>query len=139
MNRDGTERLLLAAARAGSVTRFVLVSSLAAAGPSPPGRPHTGGEPARPVTAYGRSKLAGEAVVRGGAVPWTILRPPAVYGPGDREMWRIFRAATLGIAPVFGDGSQRLSLIYGPDLAAALAAAGSAEDGRGRVFFPCHP
>src|SRR2546426_4377097 len=48
VNRDGTERLLLAAAQAGSVTRFVLVSSLAAAGPSPPRRPHTGGERAPP-------------------------------------------------------------------------------------------
>src|SRR3954468_8269973 len=62
-NRDGTTNLLGAVQRLGS-PRFVLVSSLAAAGPAPRGRPLLGSEPPRPVTAYGRSKLAAEQVVR---------------------------------------------------------------------------
>jgi len=138
VNREGTRRLLDAAAKAGA-KRFVLVSSLAAAGPSEPGRPLQGGEPERPVTAYGRSKLAGEEVVRGGPLPWTILRPPAVYGPGDREMLRVFRIARSGIAPVFGGGTQQLSMVFGPDLGEALAAAGHAPAAEGKVYYPAHP
>lgn len=137
-NRDGTARLVAAAERAGA-TRFLLVSSLAAGGPARDGRPLTGTEPANPVTRYGRSKVAAEAVVRASALPWTILRPPAVYGPGDREMLRVFRAASWGVAPVFGTGSQRLSLVYGPDLAGAIAAAGIAPAAAGRVLYPAHP
>jgi nucleoside-diphosphate-sugar epimerase len=138
VNRDGTARLLRAAQDARA--RFVLVSSLAAAGPTTPGRPLIGGEPPRPVTPYGRSKLAAEEVVRGAAdqMPWTIIRPPTIYGPRDREMLRIFRAAALGLAPVFGDGSQELSLIYAPDLALALIAAGTQTSTIGKTYFAAH-
>jgi nucleoside-diphosphate-sugar epimerase len=138
VNRTGTERLV-EAARDAKVRRFVLLSSLAAGGPTEPGRPLSGDEPPRPTTQYGRSKLAGETVVRASALEWTIVRPPAVYGPGDREMFRVFRAARLGIAPVFGTGAQALSLVYGPDLADAITAAGRSAATAGRVFYACHP
>ena len=138
VNRDGTRRLLDAAA-ATSRARFLLVSSMAASGPSEAGRPLLGNEPAKPVTAYGRSKLAGEEVVRNGPLPWCILRPPAVYGPGDREILKVFKIARLGVAPVFGGGKQELSLVYGPDLGEALAAAGHAPATTGNVYYPCHP
>jgi 2-alkyl-3-oxoalkanoate reductase len=137
-NRDGTARLVAAGAGAG-VSRFVLVSSMAAGGPAEPGRPLTGAEPARPVTAYGRSKLAAEAAVTAGAIPWVILRPPTVYGPRDREVLKVFRMARLGVAPVFGDGSQQLSAVHGADLARALVAAGTAAGTCGRIYYPCHP
>jgi nucleoside-diphosphate-sugar epimerase len=137
VNRGGTHRLLDAATTV-AVRRFVLLSSLSAGGPSPVDRPLTGNEEARPVTAYGRSKLAGESVVRSGALPWTILRPPAVYGPADREMLRVFRAVWFGVAPVFGNGSQRLSLIFGPDLAQAIVAAGTSEGTRSGIYYPAH-
>ena len=138
VNRDGTERLVTAAERVGA-SRLVLISSLAAGGPSEPDRPLVGVERPQPVTRYGRSKLAGEEVVRAARLSWTIIRPPVVYGPGDREMLRVFRAASLGIAPVFGDGSQRLSLVFGPDLAGAIVAAGTAAHTAGAVYYPCHP
>ena len=137
-NREGTARLLEAAVRAG-VRRLVLVSSMAAGGPSAPGRPLTGAEPARPVTAYGRSKLAAEELVRAGGVPWTILRPPMVYGPRDREVLKVFRFARLGIAPVFGEGTQELSAVHGADLARALVASATAERAIGRLYYACHP
>jgi nucleoside-diphosphate-sugar epimerase len=136
-NRDGTANLV-AAARAGS-TRFVAVSSMAAAGPSSPGKPHRGDEPARPVTAYGRSKLAAEAVVTASALPWTIVRPPTVYGPRDQEVLKVFRLARWGVAPVFGDGSQELSTVHGADLAEALVAAGLADATVGKTYYACHP
>ena len=141
-NRDGTASLVAAAAAAasGAVTpRFVLVSSMAAGGPAQPGRPLTGTEPAHPVTAYGRSKLAAEAAVTAGTLPWVILRPPTVYGPRDREVLKVFRMARLGIAPVFGDGSQQLSAVHGADLATALIAAGTAASTVGKIYYPCHP
>ncbi|MEZ4413472.1 MAG: NAD(P)-dependent oxidoreductase [Gemmatimonadales bacterium] len=137
-NRDGTANLLAAARESGS-PRFVLVSSMAAAGPAARGVPLVGGEPPRPVTAYGRSKLAGEAVVRSGPLPWVILRPPMVYGPRDVEVLKLFKMAKWGIAPVFGKGDQELSAIFGPDLAEALIAAGTSANTIGKTYLPCHP
>jgi nucleoside-diphosphate-sugar epimerase len=138
INRDGTARVLAAAGEVSNA-RFVLISSLAAAGPSPRGERRKGDEPPQPVTAYGRSKLAGEQVVRAGKLPWTIVRPPGVYGPRDAEFLRVFKAVRLGWIPVFGDGEQQLSLVYAPDLAGALAALGRSPGGSGGIFYPCHP
>ncbi|MEO8452679.1 MAG: NAD-dependent epimerase/dehydratase family protein [Gemmatimonadota bacterium] len=137
-NRDGAGAVLEAATIEGA-RRFLLVSSVAAAGPSSVDRPLTGTEPPRPVTEYGRSKLAGENVVRAGTLPWTIVRPPVVYGPGDRETFRLFRAVTLGAGPVFGRGAQQLSVVYGPDLAEALIAAATSPATVGGTFYAAHP
>ena len=138
VNRDGTLRLLEAAADAGR-PRIVLVSSLAAGGPVPRGTRRSGDEEAAPVTAYGRSKLAGERAERRAGLPWVILRPPAVYGPFDTEMLRVFRAVKLGVVPVFGGGAQELSLVYGPDLGRALVSAGRTAAAEGTILYPCHP
>ena len=138
VNRDGTRRLL-AAAEASGRPRIVYVSSLSAAGPAARGSLRRGSEPSTPVTAYGRSKLAGEEAVRSSALPWTIVRPPAVYGPHDTEMLTVFRATRFGVVPVFGDGGQELSLVYGPDLAEALAAAGATDATLGAAFYASHP
>jgi nucleoside-diphosphate-sugar epimerase len=137
-NRDGTGNLVDAASAAGR-SRFVFISSLAAGGPAPRGLPLDGTEQPRPVTAYGRSKLAAEDVVRGSALAWTIVRPPIVYGPRDREILKLFRIARLGVAPVFGDGSQELSAVHAADLASALLAVAGAESTQGRIYNACHP
>jgi nucleoside-diphosphate-sugar epimerase len=137
-NRDGTGNMLRAAERSG-VARFVLVSSLAAAGPAAPGVPLSGTEEPRPVTAYGRSKLAAEQVVRSAQCPWTVIRPPMVYGPRDREVLKIFRIARLGFAPVFGDGRQELSAVHAADLATALMQAAVAPAATGRIYHASHP
>ena len=137
-NRDGTANLVAAAERVGR-PRFVMVSSMAAVGPSTRGQPHRGDEPPRPVTAYGRSKLAAEDVVTASSLPWTIVRPPMVYGPRDTEVFKVFRLARLGIAPVFGDGSQELCAVYGPDLADALLAVGRCATTAGRSYHASHP
>jgi nucleoside-diphosphate-sugar epimerase len=136
-NRDGTANVLEAAA-GRPPRRFVLVSSLAAAGPTRPGAPVDETRPPSPVTPYGQSKLAAEVLVRAMAFPWTIVRPPAVYGEGDREVLKLFRLARLGLGPVFGDGSQELSVIYAGDLAAALVAA-TAPAAANRVYYAAHP
>jgi len=138
VNRDGTRAIAEGAERAG-VNRLVYVSSMAAAGPAAPGRPLTGAESPAPITAYGRSKLAGEHEVRTRRVPWTIVRPPMVYGPRDREVLKVFRLARLGIAPVFGNGRQELSGVHAADLAGALLAAARSSAAIGGVYYACHP
>jgi dihydroflavonol-4-reductase len=137
-NRDGTDNLLTAAERQGR-PRFVLVSSLAAAGPAPRGAPLSGTEPPHPVTGYGRSKLAAEQIVRSSSLPWSIVRPPIVYGPRDREVLKVFRLARLGFAPVFGDGGQELSAVHAADLAQALMAVVRAPRTIGGTYHACHP
>ncbi len=138
-NRNGTRNLVEAAKISGNRPRFVLVSSMAAGGPSPRGRPLRGDEPPQPVTAYGRSKLAAEAAVKASSLPWTIVRPPMVYGPRDHEILKVFRLARFGIAPVFGDGTQELSAIHGADLADALIAAAGSSNTLRRIYYATHP
>ncbi|MCU0621490.1 MAG: NAD(P)H-binding protein, partial [Gemmatimonadales bacterium] len=78
-NREGTANVVQALEAEAPAARLVLVSSLAAAGPAPRGAPRGVEAPEAPVTMYGRSKLASEAVVRASGLGWVIARPPAVY------------------------------------------------------------
>jgi nucleoside-diphosphate-sugar epimerase len=135
VNRDGAAAV--ARACRGGARRLVYVSSLAVTGPSEAGRPVHDDTWPRPVTAYGRSKLAGEDAVRESGVEHVIVRPPIVYGPRDRQLLRLFRLARRGIVPLLGDGTQQLSLIHAADLADALVAAG--ESGlAGRTYHAAH-
>ena len=138
VNRDGTGRVLESAAARPPV-RFVYISSLAVGGPTVPGQPIDETRAPTPVTDYGRSKLAAEDLVRAAPFPWTIVRPPVVYGERDRETLRIFRLARAGWGPVIGDGTQELSVVYAGDLAAALIAAAVAPAATGRVYYAAHP
>ncbi len=72
------------------------------------------------LSTYGWSKLVGEQIARGAAGPVTILRPPAVYGPGDREFLELMKVAASGFVPFPADSVA--AMIYGPDLAEALVA-----------------
>jgi len=138
VNRDGAASVARAA-RAAGVRRLVLVSSLAVTGPTTPGRPRDETAVPSPVTLYGWSKLAGEQAVRAAGVAWTIVRPSAVYGPGDRQFLRLFRAARLGVLPLLGDGCQQLSLVHAKDLAEALVTVGASATAEGRVYHAAHP
>jgi nucleoside-diphosphate-sugar epimerase len=138
VNRDGTARVL-ESATARPPSRFVYISSLAVGGPTVPGQPIDETRAPMPVTHYGRSKLAGEELVRAAPFPWSIVRPPVVYGERDRETLRIFRLARAGWGPVIGDGTQELSVVYAGDLAAALIAAAVAPTAAGHVYYAAHP
>lgn len=139
VNTDGTKNALDAARRAGpSFRRFVLVSSLAAAGPSDAeGRPVSCDADPRPVTHYGKSKLAAEraAIAAKDEVPVTILRPPAIYGPRDREILAFFKALKVGVLPIMGSTKNKLSMIFGADCAAACVAAIDADVPSGSTYF----
>lgn len=97
---------MLAAATAGGVQRFVHVSSLAAREPK--------------LSLYGASKERAEELVRGSGLDWAIVRPPAVYGPADRETLELFRMAKLGVMLMPPKG--RVSVIHADDLARLLLA-----------------
>jgi dihydroflavonol-4-reductase len=138
VNGQGTEAVARAA-RAAGVPRLLYVSSLAASGPTLVGAPLPDATQCRPVTDYGRSKLQGEEAVRAGGVPYTIVRPPAVYGPGDRQFLPAFKMARWGFSPVLGGGGQELSLIHARDLAQALIAAATSAPAEGRTYHAAHP
>lgn len=104
-NVSGTASLLDAAKRAG-VKRFVFVSSLSAREPA--------------LSAYGASKAQAEELVSGSGLDWTIVRPPAVYGPRDRDMFELFKSARLGFVPLPPSGAT--SMIHVDDLARLLMA-----------------
>ena len=110
INAHGVARLVQAAAEQQVTPRFVLLSSLAAREPE--------------LSAYARSKYRGEELLAAKAaqMPWTAVRPPAVYGPGDREMRPLFQWARRGIVPRFGRRGARFSMIFVEDLVRALTA-----------------
>ena len=141
VNRDGTASLLRALARGDASPRLVHVSSMAADGPSPPGRPGREDDPPRPVSPYGRSKLLAEAE----ALKWkdrfplVILRPAAVYGPGDEDFLDFFRLIGRGILPLYGRRRKSLSVCAASDAVAAMVLAAGADVASGEVFNVAHP
>lgn len=112
------------AARDAGVRCFVYLSSLAALGPAPGDTPEPPDATPHPASDYGRSKLAGERALSelGGAMSLAMIRAPLIYGPADRGLLPFFQMAERGFAPQFGDGSNRVAGVYGPDLAAAVTA-----------------
>ncbi|MDX5399840.1 MAG: NAD(P)-dependent oxidoreductase, partial [Actinomycetes bacterium] len=98
VNHFGTRQLAEAAVAAG-VPRFLHCSTLAVAGPMPLGRPSLEEDAPAPVSHYGTSKLAGEEAVRRHAdkLHLTIVRPPIVYGPRDKDFFEVFKMAALGV------------------------------------------
>ncbi|MFW6078333.1 MAG: NAD-dependent epimerase/dehydratase family protein [Gemmatimonadota bacterium] len=157
VNAEGTRTLMEAvrsarAAGAARPRRIVYLSSLAAAGPCIHGRPVRPGDPPRPLTAYGRSKLAGERAVMGavpeptddgdfddGRVEAVILRAPAVYGPGDRDLFRYFRLASYGVLPLPRGPERPVQLVHARDLAGALLAAATARAAAGGLYHIAEP
>jgi nucleoside-diphosphate-sugar epimerase len=111
VNVEGTRNVAAALADASPALRVIHVSSLAAREPG--------------LSPYCASKSGGEEVIKTLPNParLTILRPPAVYGPGDAEIFPMFKAAALGFCTYPAARHGRVSLIHGADLAAAIVAA----------------
>ena len=120
VNVQGTKNLVRAAKEHGS-KRFVHVSSLEACGPSLDGSP-VPVDQERPVTAYGRSKLAAEKAVLEAkdALPVVVLRPGAIYGPRDVEILEAFKSVKRGLMPTVAGGTAKGSFVWGPDCARRL-------------------
>lgn len=121
VNEEGARRVAAAAALANT-SRFLHISSLAARMPD--------------LSHYAGSKWRGEAAVKNAAnnMRWTILRPPAVYGPGDRELLPLFKSMAKGFAPLPANANGRFSMIYVDDLAAAMVQWLASDAGDGKTF-----
>jgi nucleoside-diphosphate-sugar epimerase len=128
----------LARAMAGRSIRLVYVSSLAAIGPSLDGQPLAEDADPHPVSAYGRSKLAGERIVRAAVPDAVIIRPPVVYGPRDTGVFQILKAVAQGWVVEIAGGERWFSAIYVEDLAEGLCAASRAPGIAGRAYFLAH-
>jgi len=136
-NTQGTVNLLEAAKEhAPKLRRFVHVSSLEACGPSEDGSPVPLDQES-PVTKYGRSKLAAEKEVlaRKNELPVVILRPAAIYGPRDVEIYEAFKAARRRQYPVIGNGQMIACYTYGPDCAKACIRAIESDIPSGNIYF----
>jgi len=122
VNRWGTRHVVMAVnACRESLQRLIYISSQAVSGPSDLTRPAEEKGDVRPVSVYGRSKWLGETEVRlHCCVPWTILRPAAVYGPRDTEFLPIFQKVKQRLMPLLSGPKRPLHMVYGPDVAAAV-------------------
>lgn len=120
-------------------TRLVLVSSLAAYGPSSADRPHREDDEPRPIEHYGRSKLEAERVLATEAdqVSWTVIRPGGVYGPGDVDYFNLFREVDKGRNVYFGNRRRWFSAVYVDDCIRAIVAAAHAEAATNASYFIC--
>ncbi len=120
-NAEGTANLVRAVLASARQPRFILVSSLAAREAD--------------LSPYAASKHAGEQVLQrlGAALPWSIVRPPAVYGPGDRATLMLFRQLAKGIG-LLPNARGRFSMIYVEDLADAIVALASSPHGQGQIL-----
>lgn len=139
-NAEGTRRLAEAVAEVQpGLTRFVYVSSLAAAGPALTlSTPRTESDPDSPVSAYGESKLQGERELLKfkNLYPVTVIRPPIVYGPKDRGIFVAIKTVAKNFMPVLGQ--KYYSLIHVRDLCRGVVQAGVVERGKvpsGEIFF----
>jgi len=121
-NVQATENLLRLAMK-NNIKKMVILSSLAAAGPSN-GSPLTEYDPMNPVSMYGKSKKRMEEMIHEIApddMSITILRPPAVYGPREDQIYTLFKMMKYGIAPIVGDGNHpQLSIVYVKDVVQAI-------------------
>jgi len=117
--------------------RFVLVSSLASYGPSATLAPHREQDPPRPIEHYGQSKLEAERLVEeeSGGVPWTIVRPSGVYGPGDVDYFNLFQSVMRGWNVYFGNRERYMSIIYVDDCVRGILEAAKHEKSVGGGYF----
>ena len=138
-NCQGTINLMEAALKnAPNLKRFLYVSSQTASGPANSATvPTTENMPMNPITDYGRSKKAAEEAVNSYSekLPITIVRPPAVYGPRDTEIFDIFKMAKMGLNAYMGFNKKMLSLVHSEDLCEGIIAAAESENTVGKTYF----
>ncbi len=138
VNQSGTRSLLEVCGRHNpGIGKFVLVSSLAAMGPAREGHPLTDRDAPNPVSDYGRSKLLAEeeALRFKDRFPVVIVRPSAVYGPRDTDVFELFKWASKGLILDLRGGERFLNWCYVEDLAEALLLAGERAVLSGSRYF----
>ncbi len=142
-NVDGTRAVLDAVRRSGGSPRVLVTSSLEAMGPNrvgPGGRPvpATEADVPRPVSMYGVSKARMEDAVRRdfSDLGVTVVRPPAVYGPREADLYEMVKGAARGLFPVVGRADvPRVSMVYVADLVRGMADLAVSPDAVGETYF----
>jgi nucleoside-diphosphate-sugar epimerase len=138
-NCEGTRSLLEKLKPLPHLKKFVLLSSLAAAGPNRQASPMREELPSEPISLYGKSKLAQEKLLASQClVPFIIVRAPIVFGPGDMDMLDVFRILRKGILPVLGKTERRYSVIYVKDLVRGMIAAANSPF-QNETFYIANP
>jgi nucleoside-diphosphate-sugar epimerase len=138
VNATGTQNLLRACSRENpQLKKFVLVSSLAAVGPTIYFLPATEDWDPAPISPYGRSKAAAEKITLSfrRKLPVTIVRPPAVYGPRDVDVFEIFKYVKWGIKPRIAGFKRLTSIIYVQDLVDGIILAAEKPEATGQTYF----
>jgi dihydroflavonol-4-reductase len=142
-NTQGTIHVLVAAEKyaAGSLRRFLFVSSQAAAGPGDGANPYDEGREARPISWYGTSKLRAEEAVSAFAdrLPVTVVRPSAVYGEREKDISQSFSTIASRIQPVLGLKPKYTVMVYVGDLVRGIVEAAEAETTLNQTYFLNHP
>lgn len=137
VNGAGTANLMAAIAQYNpKVKRLLYISSQAVAGPSINGKPVTELDKPHPVTTYGESKRAGEEAVLAyqDSLNVAIVRPAGVYGPGDKEVLSLFKAAKFGVRPLFGDVSRKIQMVHVDDVCTGSYLATVTETRSGSIY-----
>ena len=138
VNALGTENLIRACLTHNPhLRKFIYLSSQAAAGPCQNGGRKRESDLCEPVSPYGRSKRKGEelALAQAHKLPLIILRPSAVYGPREKDLYTYIRLLSKRVMPVFSTKDQRISLCYVLDVVQALLKASEKEATGGEIFF----
>lgn len=122
---------------APNIKRVLIISSLTASGPSKLDSPNNEDTPTVPITTYGRSKVAQEKLVKTymDKLPITIVRPPAIFGERDTEIYLIFKTYKQGLMTLVGFNRKEVSLIYVKDLVEGIYLAATNEIAKGEIYF----
>ena len=138
VNATGTANLLETCLRVNpSVKRVVVVTSIASHGPNPNDSPMTEEDECHPLTDYGKSKRDAELIALRfrDRLPVAIVRPPAIYGPRDEQVYYFFRMLKKGVAILPGWGRRVLNLAHVQDVVTGLLLAAEHPKAPGEVFF----
>lgn len=140
-NYEATKNLLEITYKVNSgVKKFIHVSSLAACGPNPTKEPINETYPPKPITTYGvTKKMAEDEVMKyKDKMNVTIVRPPAVFGPRDTEIFIYFKTFSKGLNSMIGLKEKYLSVVYVKDLVNGIILAAESEKANGEIFFFCY-
>lgn len=120
-----------------NIKKIVIVSSLTACGPSLNGKPCSEQTSEHPITTYGQSKFAQEVLAKKymDKLPISIVRPPAVFGPRDTEIYLVFKTYKMGLMTLIGFNRKELSLVFVDDLVSGIYLAAITEKAKGQVYF----
>jgi len=136
-NVDMTRNVMEAASHIDTIKRVLIVSSMAATGHAEFGGDVNEESPLNPIEPYGISKVEQEKVAHSYAdkVPYTIVRPPGVYGPRDTEILAFFKAINNGVSVLMGMKPKEMSLIHVKDLVQGMFQAATSENTINETYF----